>query len=33
MSAAISGYKNHSPVSKRLALIRKKAADYFYGEP
>ena len=23
------GYKNHSPVSKRLALIRKKAADYF----
>ena len=27
------GYKNHSPVSKRLALIRKKAADYFYGEP
>ena len=31
--AGALGYKNHSPVSKRLALIRKKAADYFYGEP
>ena len=27
--ASALGYKNHSPVSKRLALIRKKAADYF----
>jgi hypothetical protein len=27
--ASTLGYKNHSPVSKRLALIRKKAADYF----
>jgi hypothetical protein len=27
--ASILGYKNHSPVSKRLARIRKKAADYF----
>jgi hypothetical protein len=30
--ASVLGYKNHSPVSKRLARIRKKAADYF-GEP
>jgi hypothetical protein len=27
--ASILGYKNHSPVSKRLARIRKKAAEYF----
>jgi hypothetical protein len=27
--ASTLGYKNHSPVSKRLALILKKAADYF----
>lgn len=27
--ASILGYKNHSPVSKRLARIRKKAAGYF----
>ena len=27
--ASILGYKNHSPVSKRLAKIRKKAAEYF----
>ena len=30
--AGILGYKNHSPVSKRLARIRQKAAEYF-GEP
>ena len=30
--AGILGYKNHSPVSKRLARIRQKAAQYF-GEP
>lgn len=23
------GYKNHSPISKRLVQIRKKAAGYF----
>jgi hypothetical protein len=27
--ASILGYKNHSPVSRRLARIRQKAADYF----
>jgi len=27
--ASILGYRNHSPVSKRLARIRKKAAEYF----
>ena len=27
--ASILGYKNHSPISKRLARIRKKAAEYF----
>jgi hypothetical protein len=27
--ASILGYKNHSPVSKRLARIRRKAAEYF----
>jgi hypothetical protein len=27
--AKILGYRNHSPVSKRLARIRKKAAEYF----
>ncbi|ACZ83731.1 hypothetical protein Sros_0708 [Streptosporangium roseum DSM 43021] len=27
--ASILGYKNHSPISKRLARIRKKAAAYF----
>jgi hypothetical protein len=27
--ASILGYKNHSPISKRLAQIRKKAAEYF----
>jgi DNA-directed RNA polymerase specialized sigma24 family protein len=27
--ASALGYKNHSPVSKRLAVIRKKAAGYF----
>ena len=27
--ASILGYKNHSPISKRLARIRKKASDYF----
>jgi len=27
--ASVLGYKNHSPVSKRLARIRKKAAQYF----
>jgi hypothetical protein len=27
--ASALGYKNHSPVSKRLTLIRKKAAAYF----
>lgn len=27
--ASILGYRNHSPVSKRLARIRKKAAQYF----
>jgi hypothetical protein len=30
--ASLMGYKNHSPVSKRLAQIRRKAAAYF-GEP
>lgn len=28
-AACILGYKNHSPVSKRLARIRRKAAEYF----
>ena len=27
--AKILGYRNHSPVSKRLARIREKAAEYF----
>jgi hypothetical protein len=27
--ASILGYKNHSPISKRLARIRMKAAEYF----
>jgi hypothetical protein len=27
--ASILGYKNHSPISKRLARIRKKAAEHF----
>jgi hypothetical protein len=27
--ASILGYKNHSPVSKRLARIRRKATEYF----
>jgi hypothetical protein len=27
--ASILGYKNHSPVSKRLARIRRQAAEYF----
>lgn len=27
--ASILGYKNHSPISKRLARIRTKAAEYF----
>ncbi len=27
--ASILGYKNHSPVSKRLARIRQKATEYF----
>jgi hypothetical protein len=27
--AKILGYRNHSPISKRLARIRKKAAEYF----
>lgn len=27
--ASLMGYKNHSPVSKRLARIREKAAAYF----
>jgi hypothetical protein len=30
--ATILGYKNHRPVSKRLARIRRKATEYF-GEP
>jgi hypothetical protein len=30
--ASVLGYKNHSPVSKRLARIRQKATEYF-GEP
>jgi hypothetical protein len=27
--ASILGYKNHSPVSKRLDRIRRKAEEYF----
>jgi hypothetical protein len=27
--ASILGYKNHSPISKRLVQIRKKATEYF----
>lgn len=29
--ASILGYKNHSPVSKRLNQIRRKAEQHFYG--
>jgi hypothetical protein len=30
--ASVLGYKNHSPISKRLARIRQKATEYI-GEP